>query len=73
MHSTSSLQHIVFDTTWMCPVPKGAKLCCESSTFKVYFMASGNDLTRATTFDTFAQEVLNSIQNKRVHLYSIPA
>jgi len=42
-----------------------AKLCCESSTFKVNFMALGNYQTHANMFDTFAPDVLNSLQNKK--------
>jgi len=40
------------------------KLCLESRTFKVYFVALYNDLTHVTMFDTFAQDLLNSLQKK---------
>jgi len=45
------------------------KLCLESRTFKVYFVALYNDLTHVTMFDTFAQDLLNSLQKKMVQLY----
>jgi len=48
---------------WLCLVPTGARLCLESSTSKVYFMTWDNDPTHATTFNTFAPDVLNSLQN----------
>jgi len=37
--STSRLKHIVYRAVWLCHVPAGAKLCLESSTSEVYFMA----------------------------------
>jgi len=42
----------------------GAMLCLDSNTFKVSFMALDNDLTHASMFNTFAPDVLNSLQNK---------
>jgi len=36
------------------------------STFKVKFMALGNNWTYATMFNTFAPDVLNSLQNKKM-------
>jgi len=63
--SISRLQHIVYRAVWFCLVATGAKLCLKSSTFKVYFMALGKDLTHATMLTSFAQNVLNSLQNRK--------
>jgi len=63
-HSTAKVQHIVYRAVWLCLVTTGAKLCLKSSTFKVYFMALDKDLTQATMLNSFAQDVLNSLQNK---------
>jgi len=53
----------LYRAVWLCRVPAGAKLCLESSTFEVYFMASDKDLTHATMLNSSAQYVLNFLQN----------
>jgi len=71
---TSRLQHIVCSNVLLCLVQTGAKLCLESSTFKVYFLALDNDPTHATMFNTFSPDVLNSLytEQKMVELYCTP-
>jgi len=70
--STSRLQHIVCRAVWLCRVPAGAKLCLESSTFEVYFMALDKDLTHATMLNSSAQNVLNFLQNRWQQCYCTP-
>ena len=64
-HSTSRLQRIVYRAVWLCYVPAGAKLCLESSTFEINFMALDKDPMHATMLKSFAQDVLNSLQNRK--------
>ena len=64
--STSMLLHTVFGAVLSCLVPMSAKLCHKSSTFKVNFITLGNYRTHATMFNTFAPDVLSSLQNKKM-------
>jgi len=43
----------------------GAKLCLEGSTFEVCFMALDKDPMHATMLNSFVQDVLNSLQNRK--------
>jgi len=70
--STSRLQHIVYRAVWLCRVPTGAKLCLESRTFEVYFMALDKNLTHATMLNSSAQNVLNFLQNRWQWCYCTP-
>jgi len=54
-----------------CLVPARTKLCLKISTFKVYFMALENDPAHMTMFNTFAPDVLNSLQNKTWCTYTV--
>jgi len=63
--STSRLHHDVYRAVWLCQVPMGVKLCLESSTFEVCFMALDKDPMHATMLNSFAQDVLNSLQNRK--------